>query len=51
MRMIVLVHDEYTLDGPPHSALFVIVLEALEACGHRGILLRLGFLRAEGVVG
>ena len=44
--MTVIVHDEDSLNGPPHSKIFIVVLQALETSGNRGIFLRLCFLGA-----
>jgi hypothetical protein len=46
MGVTVIVHDEDTFDGPPHSEIFIVVLQALEASGNRGVFLRLRFLGA-----
>jgi len=32
MGMAVIVHDEDAFDRPPHSEIFIIVLQALETC-------------------
>jgi len=42
----VIVYDEDPFNGPPHSKIFIVVLQALETSGDRGILLGLCFLGA-----
>ena len=49
MRVSVVVYDEDALDCAAHAKIFIVVLEALEACGDGGILLWLGFLCAAWV--
>ena len=44
--MTVIVHDEDAFDGPPHSEIFIVVLQALEPSGNRGVFLGLRFLGA-----
>jgi len=43
----VIVHDEDSFNSPPHSKIFIVVLQALETSGDRGIFLGLCFLGAE----
>lgn len=49
--MVVLVADEDAFAGASHAVEVVVLLEALEAGDHGGVLLGLGFFDAEGVVG
>lgn len=46
-----LVTHQNPLTRSPHAMLLVMFFEALEARNHRGVLFRLSFLRAKGVVG
>ena len=46
MRMTVIVHDEDSFNGPPHSKIFIVILQTLETSGDRGIFLGLCFLGA-----
>lgn len=49
--MVMFMADEDPLTGAPHSMFDIVLFEALESGEHRGILLRLCFFGAEGVVG
>lgn len=49
--MIVLVADEDALAGSPHAMFHVVLLQALQPSHDGRVLLRLGLLYAEGVVG
>ena len=40
------VHDEDTLYGATHAGVFIVVLEALEACRDGGVFFWLGFFGA-----
>ena len=46
--MAVLVNDEDSLDGAPHTKVFIVVLEPLESGCDRRILLWLRLLGGEG---
>lgn len=46
-----LVYDEYTFAGPAHPVVLIVVLQPLQASRDRRVLLRLGLLGPEGVVG
>lgn len=49
VRVAMVVHNKNALDGAPHTEVFIVVLEALQASRNRGILFRLRFLGA-GVI-
>lgn len=49
--MVVLVADEDALAGPPHAMFHVVLLQALQPSHHGRVLLRLGLLYAERIVG
>lgn len=51
VRVVVLMADEDALAGAAHAVLGVVLLEALEAGDDGRVLLGLGLLDAEGVVG
>lgn len=51
MRVVVLVADEDALAGAAHAMLVVVLLQALKSGDDTGVLLRLGLLDAECVVG
>ena len=44
--MTVIVHDEDAFNGPPHSKIFIVVLQTLETSRNRGIFFGLCFLGA-----
>lgn len=46
MRVSVVVHDEDALHSPAHPEVFIVVLQTLQTCRHRRILLWLSLLRA-----
>lgn len=49
--VVVLVADEDALAGASHAMLVVVLLKAVKSSDHAGVLLRLGLLDAECVVG
>lgn len=51
VRVVVLVADEDALASAAHAMLVVVLLEALKSGDNTGVLLRLGLLDAECVVG
>ncbi len=51
MRVPVVVDDEDALDGAPHSKVFIVILQPLQARRHRRVLLWLRLLRAEREIG
>lgn len=44
--MTMIVHDEDSFNRPPHPKIFIVVLQALEASGDRGVFLWLCFFGA-----
>jgi hypothetical protein len=44
--MTMVVHDEDAFHGPPHSKVFIIILQALETSRYGGVLLGLCLLGA-----
>ena len=47
MRVTVVVHNKNPLYRPPHSEVFIVVLQALETRRNGRVLFRLRLLRAE----
>ena len=48
--MVVFVADQNSFARPPHSMLYVVLLQALQAREYRRVFLRLIFFGAEGIV-
>lgn len=47
MRMTVFVYHQYSLDGPPHAKIFIVVLKSLQSSRNRWIFFGLRLLCCE----
>jgi hypothetical protein len=50
MGMIVFMTDQHALTSPPHSMLSIVLLQTLQTCKNRRVLLRLAILGSKCIV-